>query len=431
MSGINTWRMRRLAKEGGWIVLGQSLLILGFLVGIRILTEIMPPAAYGELSLGMTIATLVNQMILGPLGGGITRFYAPAVEQGDLSGYLSASRKLTLYATGIVILITLFAIVGLKIAGQSTWIRITVIAFLFAIVSGVNSILGGIQSAARQRAIVALHLGADPWLRSLVAAGLLLWLGTTSTVAMLGYAIATVLLLASQAYFFLKLVVAPANIENENKWKVDIWKFTWPIGVFGIFTWTQLISDRWALQLFSTTQEVGNYAVLYQLGFYPISLLTGMTMQFLTPILYQRAGDARDSGRNADVTDLCWKLTWLSLGVTLVGFLVTLILHDFIFRVFVNVNYRLVSYLLPWMILAGGIYASGQSLASNLLAKLKTREMMAAKIVTALFGLVFNFIGAYWLGITGIICAGVLFSVMYFLWMVVLVNDGSVEKCLC
>ena len=407
------------------------MMVLGFLLSIRMLTEIMPPTAYGELSLGMTIATLANQMILGPLGVGITRFYAPAVEQGDLKGYLSASRKLTLYAIGIIILITLFAIVGLKISGQSTWVGIMVIAFLFAILTGVNTILSSIQSAARQRAIVALHQGADPWLRSLVAVGLLLWLGATSTVAMLGYAIATILLIASQTYFFRKLIVVTANNANEKKWQIDIWKFTWPIGVFGIFTWTQLVSDRWALQLFSTTQEVGNYAVLYQLGFYPISLLTGMTMQFLTPILFQRAGDASDSGRNAKVTDLCWKLTWLGLGVTLVGFVVTIFLHVFIFRIFVNINYRTVSYLLPWMILAGGVFASGQSLASNLQAKLKTREMMVAKIVTALLGLGFNFVGAYWFGITGIVCAGVLFAIIYFLWMVVLVNDGSEKKCFC
>ena len=112
-------------------------------------------------------------------------------------------------------------------------------------------------------------------------------------------------------------------------------------------------------------------------------------------------------------------------------FFITILLHKFIFHILVAREYSSTSFLLPWMILAGGIFATGQSLASNLQAKLKTREMMIAKIVTALFGVIFNFIGAYWYGIAGIVCAGLLFSIMYLLWMAMLVNSGSKEECFC
>lgn len=425
-------RFRRLSKEGFWIILGQMMMVIGSLVGVRLLTELLSPGAYGELALGMTIATLVNQTILGPLGGGITRFYAPAIEHGDLSRYLNSASRLVLYAIGIIVFITVFSALSLIIAGETKWVTIMVIALLFAGLSGCNAVLSGIQSAARQRAIVALHQGVDPLLRSLVAAGLLLWLGATSTVAMIGYAIATVLVLGSQAFFFRKIIASKAiNTSAEKNWQDEIWRFSWPIGIFGIFTWVQLASDRWALQIFSTTQEVGNYAVLYQLGYYPISLATGMAMQFVVPILYQRAGDACDGRRTANVNRLSWHLTWVTLGLTGVVFLGTLLLHTTIFRILVAKEYSSVSYFLPWMILAGGVFASGQALASNLQAQMKTREMIAAKIITALFGITLNFVGAYWYGISGIVCAGVLFSMLYFLWMVVLVYKGSGKECFC
>jgi O-antigen/teichoic acid export membrane protein len=416
----------RLFREGFWIVLGQVLMVTGSLVGVRLLTELLSPRSYGELALGMTIATLVNQTILGPLGGGITRFYAPAIEYGDLSGYLNAAKKLVSYAIGIIGLIVIFSTVGLAFAGETKWITITIIALLFAALGGCNAILSGIQSAARHRAIVALHQGGDSWLRSLVGAALLFWLGATSTVAMIGYAFATILVLGSQVFFFQNIVASNVvNTSIEKNWRNEIWGFSWPIGIFGIFTWMQLTSDRWALQVFSTTHEVGNYAVLYQLGFYPISLITGMATQFLVPILYKRAGDASDRTRNNSVNKLSWYLTWTTLGLTGLIFVVALLFHALIFRILVAEEYNSLSYLLPWMILAGGVLASGQSLASSLLAQMKTREMMVATIITALFGVVLNLVGAYWYGITGIVGAGVLFSILYSLSMVVLVRGAN------
>jgi O-antigen/teichoic acid export membrane protein len=422
-------RIKRLAKEGVWIVLGQILVVIGSLVGVRLLTELLTPDAYGELALGMTIATLINQIILGPLGGGIIRFYAPAVEQGDLSGYLSAAKKMVLFATGIIFLLMVLSIAGLIITGQARWVTITISALVFAILSGYCAHLSGIQTAARKRSVVAFHQGIDPLLRALIAAGLLLWLGMTSTVAMIGYAIAALFMLASQIFFFQKIIPNNTFSTTNINWQAKIWRFSWPIGIFGIFTWMQLISDRWSLQLFSTTQEVGKYVVLYQLGYYPISLIAGMMMQFLMPILYQRAGDASDSRRNDGVKKLSWYLTWSTLSLTGFIFVAVFLSHTLIFRILVAREYSAVSYLLPWMILAGGIFASGESLAYNLLAQMKTREMMMVKISTALFGIALNFTGVYLFGTKGIVGAAVLFSISYLVWVAVLVKGN--KECFC
>jgi len=108
--------------------------------------------------------------------------------------------------------------------------------------------------------------------------------------------------------------------------------------------------------------------------------------------------------------------------------LTALLLHKWIFQVLVAQEYRSASYLLPWMILAGGVFASGQALASSLQAQLKTRDMMTAKIITALFGVALNIVGAFWYGMMGIVCAWLIFSMVYFLWMVALVYDGRIKK---
>ena len=61
-SGISTYfatalpRLYRLSREGPWVVMGQTATVIGALAGVRLLSELLEPAAYGELALGMTAA---------------------------------------------------------------------------------------------------------------------------------------------------------------------------------------------------------------------------------------------------------------------------------------------------------------------------------------------------------------------------------------
>lgn len=179
-------------------------------------------------------------------------------------------------------------------------------------------------------------------------------------------------------------------------------------------------SDRWSLGIFTTTNDVGMYAPLYQLGYGSMAIFTGIATQFLAPIFYQRAGDARDSRRNADVAKLTLRLVTITLGVVGAVFVLALLFHSQIYRIFVARQYASVSHLLPWMMLAGGVWAAAQILTLHLESRMKTKTMVKAEISLALLGIGLNFTGAYAYGITGIAVAALLFSMTYFLWMLLL-----------
>ena len=121
-------RFQRLSREGFWVLLGQVVAILGALGGVRVLTELLDPTAYGELALGMTAATLVNQVIFGPLGQGASRFFAPANDIGDVNGYALTLRKLLIHATWISALLILLAVMGMSLAGNRLWVPLTLAA---------------------------------------------------------------------------------------------------------------------------------------------------------------------------------------------------------------------------------------------------------------------------------------------------------------
>ncbi len=426
---LDVSRFRRLAKEGAWILAGQIASVAGALALVRVLTEYLEPAQYGQLALGLTVATLVNQIVMGGMTAGIGRFYSIADESNDLPGYLRASKRLMGYAGLVVAGLMVLLIVGLPITGHKEWVGLGVAALLLSLLSGFNASLVSIQNAARQRGVVAFHTGLDAWLKILLAVGVMIWLGKSSTAVVLGYTLSSLIVTVSQ-FVFLRRLIGPTKTECNNipDWMRKIWSYSWPFSIFGFFTWMQQISDRWALQLFSSENEVGLYAVVFQLGFVPVGLLTGMVMAFLGPILYQRSGSASDHGRNLSVHRLAWQVTLIGLVVTALVALFTAWLHEWIFHVLVASKYHAVSYLLPWMVLAGGIFAAGQMLALKLMSEMKSASMTIAKVVTAILGVLLNIYGASIIGMQGVVGALVIFATIYFLWMAWLAQHPASEN---
>ena len=421
MPSFNSARIRRLAGEGAWIVVGQLAVVAGALVLVRVLTERLDPVQYGQLALGLTVAGLVTQVVMGGVGNGISRFYCIAAEKQDLDGYLRASRQLMFYATLAVLAVGLALMGGLLFLGYAQWIGLAAAALLLSVLNGYNSILSSLQNAARQRSVVAFHSGLDAWLKILLALGVLLWLGSSSTAVVIGYALSALLVTGSQ-FIFLRRLILPQSKPNgdSRQWILQMWAYSWPFSTWGIFTWVQQSSDRWALEAFATTSDVGLYAVLVQLGYTPIVMVTGLATSFLGPILYQRSGDATDPARNTHVHRLAWRITLFCMTLTLIAFMLALGLHDWIFRLLVASDYRGVSYLLPWMVLASGIFAAGQILALKMMSELKSTPLIGVKIGTAILGVLFNVYGASVGGVTGIAIATVAFSIIYFLSMFLL-----------
>lgn len=421
-------RFKRLAKEGSWIVVGQVVAVAGALLLVRVLTEYLDPSQFGQLALGLTVAGLVNQVVLGGLTAAIGRYHSIAAEKQDLGGYLRAARNLLASATVAVIAIGLILVAIMYWLDYSQWIGLAAAALVFSLLNGYSGVLSSIQNAARQRIVVAFHGGLDAWLKILLTVGVMSWFGVSSTAVVIGYACSSMLITASQLIFLRRTISLQSTpIQNQHQWRSQIWAYSLPFTTYGTFTWLHLASDRWALQTFASTNDVGQYAVLFQLGYAPIALITGMVVSFLGPIIYQMSGDATDHDRNAGVHRLGWQMTQLALVITLFGFAITFALHDWVYGLVVASEYSGGSYLLPWVVLAGGMFASGQMLALKLMSEMKLSAMTAPKIVTALIGILLNIIGARLAGMQGVVVALVAFSSVYFVWMAVLTKRLSLN----
>jgi O-antigen/teichoic acid export membrane protein len=423
-------RFRRLGGELLWVALGQVLAALGAMVGVRLLTQTLPPQVYGEVALGITLSTLAQQVLFGPQSAAFLRFFASAREGKQLGSYLLAMNRTlgqaTLMLGGFCAVMSL----GLWLTGNTQWLGLASGAVAFSLLTGCATVFGSVQTAARHRVIVALHDGLAQWLRFFLALLLITLWGASSGRVMWGFALASAVVLGSQWMFF-RLRIVRNHLDGRAgspvdtaRWEQETRRYAWPFAAWGLFTWAQMASDRWALQTFASTSSVGFYAVLYQLGYYPINLLSGLLVQLVSPVVFSRVGSGADGSRAGSGQRLNELLLWGSLLFTALITLLAFLFHAPLFAVLVGPEYRAISPLLPWLVLAGGLFACGQVAVLPLLSETNTQALVAPKIVTALLGIGLNLGGAFWLGLRGVVFAGTAFAAAYFLWVVLLAKPA-------
>lgn len=429
-------RFSHLGKEFIWISLGEATSVAASLIGLRLLTNYLSPATFGEIALILTLATLVNQLLFGPLAGATLRFLSPAQEGGNIRAYLEATRRLTTQVTLIVAAFTAVFAIGLLLFGHTDWLFYLVTAVLYALFTGYNLILNGMQSAMRQRKVVAWHTAIGQVLQTIFVLTAVIFWGPTSYAAMLGYLAAAACILPSQFYFFRRKILSLAQeeaitttqTEDARLWHDKMKVYALPFVGWGTFTWAQMSSDRWALQMATSTSEVGYFAILYRLGYYPLSLLTSLVIQLLTPVLFQKAGDASDQQRMKTTYQANQLLVKISLGTTAVAVVAAYFLHNFIFSLFVAPEYGIVSWLLPWMVLAGGLFATGQIATIGLLSETETKMLLAPKIGTAVFGTALNFAAAYFWGLPGVVWSVSFTAAVYVCWILFLARQRHKKR---
>lgn len=425
---------RRIVSVRGemtWVVIGQVAAASGGIVGVRLLTHWLPPEAYGQLALGLTLGTLIQQSILSPFTGASLRFFSAACSTGEVGSFLPALKGILRNAVVSIAALLVVMMAIATVMNQQVWIPIMWWCAVFALFSSFSSTLDGMQNAARQRVVVAWHDGLGVWLRFLLGTAVVIQFGAYASNALAGYALAALLVFVSQYWCFNRGLLPSKTDEPDpikiEKWRNSIVAYGWPFASWGIFVWAQSASERWALQIFGDTTQVAQYAVLFQLGYYPVTMLGGMLMQLLSPVIFQIAGDGNDAERVEKCRRLALMLSVGGLAVAVLSTWIASVTASTIFSWIVPPIYWPVAHLLPFMVLSAGIFASGQFASLALMSESSTKQLVAPKIVTAVLAIGFNVIGAVWGGLRGVVLASLLFSFLYSAWVLILASRKTAQ----
>ncbi len=401
-------------SEFGWIALGKGLSFAGMMFLVSLLTKSLTTYDYGILALGLTFCNLANQVIMGSISQGIGRYFSIVLESGGYHSFKHAAVKISGLASATLFLFGILSAVFFFFEGQFNLVNLVFALIILSVMNGLNDIFNSMQNIARNRMHMAITGAIDAWLKVLLVGVVLNYVTASATEVILCYIATAALILLIQIdkwkKFHKSLVHDDEPILN---WEKEIWRFSLPASIWGIFVWFQQASDKWVLQLFSNTNDVAQYSVLYQVGYTPLIIGIGLLVTMCTPILYRKSKLNDDGSLDTQDHKIIVFLCLLIFIVTTAAFMLLWLFNAQIMRAVAAPAYYISSTFLPWMALGAGFFAFADVLYIKMMGEIRVKEILVVKILASSIGVAYNSLGAYFFGLWGVVAANVLFGITY------------------
>jgi O-antigen/teichoic acid export membrane protein len=267
--------------------------IVGF-ISIPIITRLFPPQDYGHYSLAMA-TVMVLTTLLGWLPMGIIRFYPSYERDNKLDVFYGNIVKLTLISLLIVTVsfsLTLFTI------KHDISSKLYLLMFIGIGVFIVTAIFDVCQYLLRSKREVGWYSGFAIW-KSIMGFGLGLLLIVLFKLNVESLFLGIILSIVIALPLLWRKVtgsifVMPSKI-NPQLFK-EMAKYSFPLVLGNLAAWILSLSDRYILELFRESQEVGIYSASYNIADRCIMFIVYLFMLASGPIsihIWEKEGQAK------------------------------------------------------------------------------------------------------------------------------------------
>lgn len=406
-----------LLSETAVIFIGRGVAVIAQLLGIKVLTTLLPVDTYGQLSLILSASLAANLLFYGPFGQGAARFLPIALEAGVFTNYERSVREIAKKGTKVILLIgSAIAAASVALEAPYSWVVIVGVTFL-ACADGFNSSLAvGLLNAHRKRGLAVLVDLLDKTKYAVAALAIYYW-GGGYGVVIGGFIVTAASLMMLNGYLYRQTFSAyRTGLERppETHYDRSIIAYFSPFVVWGVFTWAQAFLERYSLERYYTSADVAAYSVINQFGFQTISLAGGLLMQVISPILFQ------ESVRTTSYAKLRRAGLCFTALMTILLLLTSLYTRE-ILVLLTDEKYGAYAQCLPWMMLSGICFAGGQLLSTRLLIDLEPKRLLWPKIGAALLEISLLGLLVPTYGIGGVVASSLVANLGYSVgvWLVV------------
>jgi O-antigen/teichoic acid export membrane protein len=387
---------RSLLSDGAWLTGLQALAVTGHLAGVRLLTEILPPAIFGELSLWLGIVALAAAGLANPTMQAMLRYYPEYALHGKGGLVKTVAREQLVKIIAWTVPLFLAGVIAAFMFG---WVNMAILSLLIALVAveiarmHSTALLNSV-SAHRAYGIWAV---AEAWGRPLLAWVLVISMGVSLTLVLAGFLLASLCAWAVMRGSVPHDRKVPAAGTEQSELVDRFWNYSLPLLPLGLLGWISGMADRYMIGALLSPAEVGLYVAIYGLASRPMLMFGGIVENTIRPV-YQGALVEGDN-RRAHIYLRNWAL-FILIG-SLMAIALAWIGHAWLANILLGEKYRSVSYLLPWIVGGYAFYLQYQVVGRVCYAHGATHSILLVEGLGALLAIILGFICIILAGLWG------------------------------
>lgn len=374
--------------------LAQVAAAVGQLIGVRLLTEALSPAVFGELTLIAGISTLATSVLVHPTMQALLRYYPEYLDRGERSPVEGTACRRIMRHVGLAVPLS----IPLLILGWTGgWVTVTtaVLLLVLVMVDGLQMFRATIMNAGRQhRRYGAWQIG-DAWGRPLLAYAAIGWLGVQTEVVLGAYILASATVYVSMNGLGLLPPKSGETADADLSRKFA--SYAAPLVPLGVLGWLSGMADRYMIAGLLSPQSVGMYAAAYGLASRPLLMLSSVAETSIRPVYYSAI--ARHDATASRQALLAW------LGIVVFGGTAACLalawFHQDIAQVLLGPAFRDSSYLMPWIAAGYALFAVYHITVRVCLAHDAPQAVTLTEAARAILALAIGFVFIRAYGVSG------------------------------
>lgn len=377
-------RARRLAPEAGWVAFGQMASIALRLVGLKIVTTLLRPGAYGELVVLLTVAALAGSVLLQPLQQAALRFYPDAERDGRLDALRGlVGAPLAWAGAGFTVVAALGSVAWLGVLHQHGSAAAFALATALTLLETWRSLESNFLNAARRQRVYASWFAVEALFRAVLPIPFVHAFGATSASVLGAYVAGCLVTALAFRPWRVRAPSAPGDPAVVRSWvdsrRPEYRHFVLPLVPFAFLGWIVGAADRPMIAALGGTEAAGIYGAIYGLASQPFLAVSAIGTLFFRPMLFAAASET--NARRERRVLAAWIAAQVGIGVS--GWCALSLLAGPITHLATGPKFWSGATLVPWI--AGAYAIQGVQIAfeTRLFAQRRTRRLLALQVVGA------------------------------------------------
>lgn len=378
-----------IVRDAAWIALGQGTVVVAGLAATRLLTTILPPGVYGEVSLVMGIAALGLGLLCTPFLQASLRSFPDARAAGQVGALRALTRHfLRLGVTGVTLLLAATGLAWGFVAETPVPFPAFLAAAAWVACDAWRTYESGFLNGARRQKEYAARAALDAIARPAAAVALALALGPESLHVILGFALGSGLVSLALRRFTVQ-PGAEAGPDAAAAWSREqrpgFLRYALPLVPLAAMVWIMSVGDRYFLNMSWGPEVVGVYWAAYALGSQPFIAVNGLVHTTLRPVLYDAVA-RRDTAKERRTLRVWFPLV---IAIAFTGWALITVLSGPLCTLLLGPAYRGAAEFLPWIAAAYALQMVQQAFEIILYAHGKSRVLVALQATAAISAVAF------------------------------------------